>query len=119
MTYSDGEHIDYIIDRFDFDAVHNYMENVDWRWVGSVPTISKLKSESLELLMRVTDREVGDFISMGGLIATKCSDHLKLDFSIVDVESIYLNLSDNYEKDKKQKERNYKLKVLNDIQRLS
>jgi len=115
MTYSDELHIDYIIDRFDFELVKKYMESVDWKWINSVPTLSELKSTALDLLMNVKDGDYGDSSSTGGLIATNCGDFLKLDFSITDMESIYLNLTDNYEKDKKRKDRKDKLEIIENI----
>jgi len=115
MTYSEESHIDYIIDRFDFEIVKDYMDMKNWKWVNSVPTLSELKSTSLDLLMRVKDGDFGDFTSTGGFTATNCGDYLKLDFSISDIDSIYLNLNENYENDKKKKERKEKLEVINEV----
>jgi len=115
MTYSGEKHVDYIIERFDFERVKKFMDADDWKWGYSVPTISELKSTALDLLMGVKDGGYGDNMLTGGLIATNCGDYLKLEFSIEDIESIYLNLTDNYEKDKKLKERKDKLEVINGV----
>jgi len=115
MTYSEEEHIDYIIDRFNFERVRKFMEINDWKWGPRIPTLSELKSTSLKLLMNVKDGERGDFSSTGGFIATNCGDFLRLDFSMEGMESIYLNLTDNYNKDKKRKERKSKLEVIDGI----
>lgn len=115
MTYRDEDHIDSIIDRFNFERVRKFMEYDDWKWGYHVPTLSELKSTALELLMSVKDGDYGDNISTGGLIATNCGDYLNLDFSIENASSIYLNLTDDYMKDKNRKERKEKLKVIDGI----
>lgn len=115
MTYNEDEHIDYIIDRFDFERVKKFMEIDDWKWGNNTPTLSELKSTALDLLMRIKDGKYGDYSSTGGLTATNCGDFLRLDFSIADMESIYLNLTDNYNRDKKRKERKDKLEVIDGI----
>lgn len=48
------EIIDGIIEDFDFDRVHDVMEYMDWEWRGKgVPSVEKLKNESLNLLQQV------------------------------------------------------------------
>jgi len=115
MTYNEDEHIDYIIDRFDFERVKKFMEIDNWKWGNNIPTLTELKSTALDLLMSIKDGEYGDCSSTGGLAATNCGDFLRLDFSIEDMDSIYLNLTDNYMRDKKRKERKDKLEVIDEI----
>ena len=46
------EHIQHIIDNFDFQKVYNVMYHLDWIWFDSdkTPTISRLKNEATKLL---------------------------------------------------------------------
>ena len=117
MTYSDEEHIDNIMDSFDFEKVRKYMEDNDWRWgiINLIPTVEELKSTSLELLMNIKDEEVGYCMSTGGFTVVKCYDSLRLMFSIEDIDSEIVNLKSTYKKDQKQKERKEKLEVIDGI----
>ena len=116
MTYSDEKHIDCIMNRFDFEVVKKYMDSTNWKWSNDrVPTLSELKSTALILLMNVKNGDSGDSSSTGGFIAMKRSDFLELYFSISEKQSIYLNLSDDYKKDKLKKERKEKLEIIDEI----
>ncbi len=123
MTYSDEKHIDYIIEHFNFERVYNFMKFDNWTWttgrykkgVEFQPTLNELKSTALKLLMDVKDGKFGEYSSTGGFTATKSYDSLKLDFSIVDISSDWLNLGVKYVKDKKQKDRKEKLEVINGL----
>jgi hypothetical protein len=50
-----------IIDRFDFEKVHDYMKSVNWRWgLGElhVPEISEMKKAAEELLMMAVESNI-------------------------------------------------------------
>ena len=117
MTYSDDEHIDYIIDNFNFKKVKKHMEENKWTWgfANTVPTINQLKSTAFDLLMQIKDEESDHWVSTGGFTAMKGFDSLRLMFSIDDVDSDFVNLKDTYDKDKNNKERKIKLEIIDGI----
>lgn len=51
MTKQQSQTIGQIIDRFDFQKVHDYMVQVDWKWRGEIPTIDDLKGTAAILLV--------------------------------------------------------------------
>ena len=53
-----------IIDRFDFQKVHDYMVAKDWRWRDEVPTMEDLKRTALRLLVEA-QMDSQDVVSMG------------------------------------------------------
>lgn len=117
MTYNHKEHINFIMDSFDFEKVHKYMKLDDWKWgiINAIPTVEELKSTARNLLVSIKNEESGYYVSTGGFTAMKCYDSLRLMFSIDDVDSEFVNFKDSYEKDKKQKERQNKLEVIDGI----
>jgi hypothetical protein len=64
MTQEKAETIGQIIDRFDFQKVHDYMVAKDWRWHDEVPTMEDLKSTALRLLVEA-QMDPQDVVSMG------------------------------------------------------
>ena len=92
------------------------MNSTNWTWIGrGIPTIEDMKETASYLLSNVCDKEECYTSSTGGFTATKYEDHLKLEFVIAGLESIYLNFNDNYELDKQRKNRKDKLVKINDI----
>ena len=82
--------IDNILNNFDFDKVHNYMVENNWRWATEfgeliVPSIERLKHRARQILEEVAnkEREV-TFIATGGFKAIKLYGTLTLDFVIAD-----------------------------------
>ena len=81
------DQVDGIIERFDFQAVHDYMLRTDWQWesIGGVPGIPVLKETARELLESVAS---GTYVSnsSGGFRAslhfTDNTTYLKLTFEI-------------------------------------
>ncbi len=51
MEQKQAETVGQIIDRFDFQKVHDYMVQVDWKWRGEMPTIDDLKRTAAILLV--------------------------------------------------------------------
>lgn len=43
----------YILERFDWDAVIKTMAALDWKWLGKTPTLEELKSQADRLLWLV------------------------------------------------------------------
>lgn len=111
------EHIQYIIENFDFQRIYNVMDALKWTWFDSddTPTIDRMKQTAIHLLNEVYSREVDYSIGTGGFRATKYDDCLKLEFVIRDIDSNILNHGEKYEKLKKQKERNKKVETINNI----
>ena len=64
MTQEKAEMIGQIIDRFDFQKVHDYMVAKDWRWYDEVPTMEDLKRTALRLLVEA-QMDPQDVVSMG------------------------------------------------------
>lgn len=111
------EHIQFIIDNFDFKKVSKVMHFLDWTWFDSnkPPTIDRLKEIAKKLLNDAYYSENGYVISTGGFKATKLEDFLKLEFVIKEKDSEILNHGDRYERLKKQKERNKKVENINNL----
>lgn len=47
--------VDEIMERFDFEKVHEYMVATDWKWIGEVPDLNKIKTKAYSLLMQAVD----------------------------------------------------------------
>jgi hypothetical protein len=85
---SKEEHINYIIDHFDFKKVHSVMEFLDWRIIMfddknepyRVPTIEELKERAKDLLDTAYSSYNDDFysVSSGGFKATRFEEYLEL-----------------------------------------
>jgi hypothetical protein len=101
----------------DFDAVEKHMKSVNWCWGINVknPTLNELKETSYKLLLSVSKLDLGDWSETGGFMAVNCGDYLKLMFSVDSVDSIVLNLTDTYDRDKLIKERKNKIEKIDEI----
>ena len=116
FTINKEEHIQYIIENFNFEKVHTVMELLHWTWVMSnnVPTIDELKKIAARLLNDVSKNDY-DSCSTGGFKATRYEDHLKLEFIISNYDSSSLNIGPIYERKKKLKTRKKKINTINII----
>lgn len=123
LTLKKEEHLNYIIDHFDFDKVHNVMIYLDWKWYCYSPDgtgFGMFIPSKLELIKTATgllnDIYDSDFesSSTGGFKAIKHDDYLELQFTINDISSDPIN-HDNpkYELLKKQKTRKNKITKIN------
>jgi len=59
------EQIDDILDNFDFDKVHKVMVFLNWKYGGSVPTVSELKENARGLLKEAVKLDL-HWYSSGG-----------------------------------------------------
>lgn len=87
------EIIDEIIDKFDFNRVHDVMKYMNWEWHGEgVPSIEKLKNKALYLLQEVYITEQYS-IQTGGLEACYTNidgeDCFELKFVLTSVNNYY------------------------------
>lgn len=64
MTQEQGQTIGQIIDRFDFQKVHDYMVKTGWKWFDEVPTMEDLRGTALRLLVEA-EMDPQDVVSMG------------------------------------------------------
>ncbi len=64
MTQEQAQTIGQIVDRFDFQKVHDYMVSIDWKWYDKVPTIEDLKRTAARLLVEA-QMDQQDVVSMG------------------------------------------------------
>lgn len=64
MTQEQAQSISQIIDRFDFQTVHDYMVITGWKWHGEVPTMDDLKGTATRLLVEA-QMDSQDVVSMG------------------------------------------------------
>ena len=63
--------IDYIIEHFDFEKVHDVMEFLNWDWLGvGVPSIHHLKVEAERLMLKLISENCRT-IGSGGFEALK------------------------------------------------
>lgn len=109
------EHIQKVIDNFDFQKVYNVMYHLGWTWFDSddTPTIERMKENAVRLLKDISDYN-GEYeyyysMSSGGFKATRYDEHLELIFIVEEKCSSVLNYGDRYEKLKKSKERKCKI----------
>jgi hypothetical protein len=122
FTINKEKHINYILDHFDFDKVHNIMTILDWKWYCndinsglSVPSIDNIKNTAFELLsdMCKTDINYGDYTETGGFRVTMRNDYLELEFILEECLSSIVNYDEpNYEKIKKSKNRKKKINII-------
>ena len=114
FTINKKEHIQYIIENFNFEKVYKVMESLHWTWLGSnrSPTIEELKMTAGMLLYNVCDDNC-ESSSTGGLKATRHDDYLELEFIISYYDSSMLNRGPIYEKNKKLKTRKKKINTIN------
>jgi hypothetical protein len=64
MTQEQAQAIGQIIDRFDFQKVHDYMVLTGWKWHDEVPTMDALKGTATRLLVEA-QMDQQDVVSMG------------------------------------------------------
>lgn len=50
MEQKQAEQVGQIIDRFDFQKVHDYMILTGWKWRGETPTLNDIKGTATVLL---------------------------------------------------------------------
>lgn len=125
FTISNKKHIDYILDHFDFDKVHNIMTILDWRWYCTsekglgdglhVPSIDNMRRTVYDLLndMDKPDVNYGDYSATGGFKVTMRNDYLELEFILEECPSSIVNYEEpNYEKIKKTKTRKKKINII-------
>jgi hypothetical protein len=83
MEQKQAETLGQIIDRFDFQKVHDYMVQVDWKWRGEIPTIDDLKRTAAILLVNaMQNSEETMSTGTGGFIAYKFPWGLELVFAM-------------------------------------
>lgn len=115
FTIDKDEHIDFILNNFDFDKVHKIMTFLDWEWIdfkqlkSSVPTIGEMKAAVTEMMYDICESNY-DNVEVGGFRVNKYDDHLELIFKVAGFESEILNNGLEYEMKKQQKERRNKIK---------
>lgn len=89
------DHIDEIMDNFDFARVHNAMVALKWEWssTGGVPELSQVKKMARKLLretMENKDLDNGSYISTGGFKVSKYEKHYELSFEVESWDSAFL-----------------------------
>lgn len=125
LTLKKERHIQFIIENFDFEKVHNIMTSLNWKWycyspnrreMGLyVPTIEQLKKTAVELLEYVYDDLNYDTTSTGGFKATRYDDHLGLEFVLSSFDSESINYDEpRYEIIKNNKIRKKKINTLHE-----
>lgn len=119
FTFPKEKQINYIIQGFDFEKVHNVMKFLNWTWwhIGQPPSVDDLKKEATKLLEELYDSEY-TYIKTGGFKVTKYEDHISLEFIITDYSSEMLNCGLKYEKLKKLKIRKRKINTIDNLQKL-
>ena len=112
FTLSKEEHINYILNHFDFNKVRKIMKYLKWTWVGSnnSPSISELRDQAEDLLNQVYDTN-SRWIATGGFKASKYHDFMELEFVVTDWSSEIINYGPHYEKLKIERKKKKKLKL--------
>lgn len=64
MTQEQAQTIGQIVDRFDFQKVHDYMVQTQWKWFDEVPEIEDLKRTATRLLVEA-QMDPQEVVSMG------------------------------------------------------
>ena len=64
MEQKQAEEIGRIIERFDFQKVHDYMILTNWKWFDAVPTQEDLRRTATRLLVEAA-MDPQDVVSMG------------------------------------------------------
>ena len=64
MTQEQAQSIGQIIDRFDFQTVHDYMVLTGWKWFDEIPTMDNLKGTATRLLVEA-QMDPQEVVSMG------------------------------------------------------
>ena len=87
MDAKNWEAIEYVLDYFDFDKVHNVMYYLNWTWhdIEGVPMVGDLRKLARRLLNEV---KVGGFISTGGFEVRHPEEGLySLSFVLTDMDN--------------------------------
>lgn len=63
--------IDRIIERTDFKKIKKYMDSVDWRWQGQIPSLDDLEYTARYLLSQIEDSSRSTSAGTGGFWAYK------------------------------------------------
>jgi hypothetical protein len=72
-----------IMGRFDFEKVHAYMKLTDWKWIGEIPSVNKLRFTAETLIYNVVNSKDETTTSgTGGFTASKFTWGIQLVFSI-------------------------------------
>jgi len=83
MTQEQAQSIGQIIDRFDFQTVHDYMVLTGWKWFDEVPTMDNLKRTAARLLVEAQmDPQEVVSIGTGGFRVYKLPWGLELVFAM-------------------------------------
>jgi hypothetical protein len=83
MTQEQAQSIGQIIDRFDFQTVHDYMVLTGWKWFDEVPTMDNLKGTATRLLVEAQmDPQEVVSIGTGGFRVYKLPWGLELVFAM-------------------------------------
>ena len=96
-----NKYIDDIMDSFDFRRVHQTMEALNWKWVGSpngIPTIDELRNEAERLLRDAAKSRLGAYKNSywelgiingtGGFQATAFCDKTKTKITGLDLKFV-------------------------------
>jgi len=64
MAQQQAQTVGQIVDRFDFQKVHDYMVLTQWKWYDEVPTMDDLKRTATRLLVEA-QMDPQEVVSMG------------------------------------------------------
>ena len=118
LTLNAKEHIDYVIQNFDFKKVHKVMTFLDWKWAliptFGVPDIREMKKVARKLLVAMAKDgvEFGCWTGTGGFKAIRGYDSLELSFEVDTWTTEGLNYGAKYEAAKLLKDRQLKMKKI-------
>lgn len=76
------DHIQHIMQNFDFNIVKNVMDKLNWKWVGVVPSLEKIKEQAEELLTLSSLKENNCCCGGFHVEYDKKDGYLKLSFQI-------------------------------------
>ena len=83
MTTQESLSIEEIMNRFDFEKVHRYMVETDWKWLDEVPQMEDLRRTALRLLVEAQmDSNDVTSIGTGGFRVYKLPWGLELVFAM-------------------------------------
>lgn len=77
-----------ILRNFDFKKVHKVMVQLNWKWMGELPTIDDLREQAERLLVRVINDENCLSWQTGGFIVAKRGECLELAFYLETSETV-------------------------------
>ena len=89
-----NKQIKYVLDQFDFERVRSAMVAVNWTYKGNdnnyyIPDVKKIREVALNLLKKVAEDDSYHSICIGGFLAEKRGDFLKLSFVLEESDSEY------------------------------